>query len=140
VLPARPAEQFGNVHAQTIAGLAEITHRSAAFESAAADLRGRIDEVLKYASRLAIHQQQIKEEPNDNAPKIAERLVQLAGRLQREIQELRDNEQLQDIEDAFTRLGRVVEAIKVNLDTLRMGSTRPDGPLDSANIEVQVQN
>jgi hypothetical protein len=134
------AAQFGNIHAQTIAGLAEITHRSAAFESAAADLRGRIDEVLKYSNRLAIHQQQIKEGADDNAPKIAERLVQLAGRLQREIQELRDHEQLKDIEDAFTRLGRVVEAIKVKLDTLRMGSTRPDGPLESAGAEVRVQN
>lgn len=127
------AEMIGNIHAQTIAALAEVTRRSSAFEAAGSDLKARIDEVLKYSNQLAIHQQHIKAGQVENAQKVAESLVQLGGRLQSEIQKLKETPQLQAIEDQLTRLWMVVNVMKVDLNALRNGPVKPDNTLENSS-------
>ena len=128
---ASAADKIGNVHAQTIAALADVTRRSEAFELAGRALQGRIDEVIKYCSQLAVQQQQIKTGLGDNQQKASELLSQLADRLDIEIQRLRENDKLRGIEDALVQLALVVNNIKSDLSEGRSEHSKQEVPVDN---------
>ncbi len=104
-------DKVGDVHATAIEALSQITRHSAAFESAGAELRARLEGVLKCASQLAIEQEYIRTHADENAAKIVDRLSGLSERLQSEIRLLSENRSLDGIAHTLNKLSLEIGSI-----------------------------